>query len=57
MVQELFSPQVKLGIARETLEKLHRKLSYLVDVSAVKELDRIGVNLDENFIEQRRPEH
>ncbi|MBI3212097.1 MAG: peptide ABC transporter substrate-binding protein [Simkania negevensis] len=57
MAQELFPLQVKLDVAREVLETLHLKLPHLVDVSVFRELDRIAALLEEDFIQQRTPQH
>ncbi|MBI3211643.1 MAG: hypothetical protein HYZ47_03035, partial [Simkania negevensis] len=57
MAQEPFPIQAKLVTARETLETLHLKFSYLVDASVFRELDRIAAFVEEDFIQQRTPHH
>jgi oligopeptide transport system substrate-binding protein len=54
---EHLSCRTKLTLARQHLEKLHLKFPYLIDPSAFRELDRIAVFLDDDFIQQRMPTH
>src|ERR1700732_4703254 len=49
------SNEMKLSIARETLGLLYKKFPHTVDRSIFKELDRIEVILEADFINQRSP--
>lgn len=55
-IEQLSSP-AKLSIARQRLEKLHHRFPHLIDVSVFKELDRIAVNLEDDFTQQRSSNH
>jgi oligopeptide transport system substrate-binding protein len=49
--------EMKVLIVQDRLDKIRGKFPHIFDILIFKELDRIGANLESDFINQRSPEH